>query len=604
MRKPGNIRGAIAMTAAAAAIATGITTAGAASAAAAAPAAPAGTFTVAFQANTNYLWESPGTASGSFSTGLGMMRGTSPSTARGGCNGSSGETAFQANTTDLLLSRDEHNTDTHLGMMHGTSPSIGSVCEGETSVFWTAFQANTTDLWVTGNGRSIDTHLGMMRGTSPSIVAHYDSANHIEYDVAFQANNGELYRYNSETGLGTDLHLGMKAGTSPSIASTGGPDVEIAFQANSGDLWTTPGTTVGTDLHLGMMAGTSPSITRNYNNSSHFGIAFQANTGDLWVAPGTSVGTDLHLGMMHGTSPSYTVSGSGVPEIAFQANTGYLWVTSDKRATGENLGLGMAPGTSPGIMEGSLPPGGGTTYSTSGEKTVGKLYYHIPGIASWNCTGTVIGRDIVATAGHCIFNDYKKALGLPWWTPLPSGWFNGPSPDKFVPNDNSQGGHVAWSVQHTAYVDEHWHGDHAPDADFGIYVIAPRNGVHIGDVTGTHPWKVSNGVNAASTPTHTIGYPHDFQDPRACDSPAVRFNGDNSQVRIDCVYADGGSGGPLSSGGIAYANIGGFQQGGSNAYPSYGVVWNSAFGGLVSWLNGGPAGRGSAAPVPVTSLPF
>jgi hypothetical protein len=47
----------------------------------------------------------------------------------------------------------------------------------------------------------------------------------------------------------------MMAGTSPSIANNG----EIAFQANTGDLFTTGPGGVG-DLHAGMMGSTSPSI--------------------------------------------------------------------------------------------------------------------------------------------------------------------------------------------------------------------------------------------------------------------------------------------------------------------------------------------------------
>ncbi|WP_042424710.1 trypsin-like serine peptidase [Streptacidiphilus anmyonensis] len=583
MRKPGNTRRAVAMAAAAVLAAVGIATStGRASASAhgAVAADPTNTFSIAFQGNTADLWDSGGTAPGSFDTGLGMAPGTSPSTALGGCDNGAGETAFQANTTNLWITGNGHSTDTHLGMMRGTSPSISSVCEGRgTNAYWTAFQANTTNLWITGNGHSTDTHLGMMRGTSPSIVAHLDAFNQVEYDVAFQANNGDLWRYNSETGQAADLHLGMLAGTSPSIASAGGSDVEIAFQANTGDLWITPGTTAGTDLGLGMMRGTSPSITRNFNNSSHFGIAFQANTGNLWITPAArGAGTNLGLGMMRGTSPSYTVKNLGlVPEIAFQANTGRLWVTPDKRGGGVSTGLSMAPGTSPSIMAlGFTPSDGGSTFTTSGEPTVGKLYYDVLGY-KWNCTGTVIGRDIVATAGHCIYNDFRDASGFSW---APPGlWVEAPPPYQFVPNDNSAGPHAAWHVTGQPVIPLHWARQHAPDADFGVYTIAPRSdGAHIGDVVGIHPWRVSKGVSAGSTPTYTIGYPHDFKDPQACNAPAIRFNGDNSQLELSCTFADGASGGPLSDrAGFAYANIGGFQQGGVNSFPSYGVVWNREF---------------------------
>ena len=71
---------------------------------------------------------------------------------------------------------------------------------------------------------------------------------------------------------------GMRAGTSPSIAalSTGG--YEMAFQANTGSLWS-----VGSDQHgswgYGMMAGTSPSIAAL--STGGYEMAFQANTGSL-----------------------------------------------------------------------------------------------------------------------------------------------------------------------------------------------------------------------------------------------------------------------------------------------------------------------------------
>ena len=78
-------------------------------------------------------------------------------------------------------------------------------------------------------------------------------------EVAFQANSGQLWT------VGSDNHgswgLGMKVGTSPSIAALPGGGYEVAFQANSGQLWT-----VGSDNHgswgLGMKVGTSPEHRR------------------------------------------------------------------------------------------------------------------------------------------------------------------------------------------------------------------------------------------------------------------------------------------------------------------------------------------------------
>ena len=71
----------------------------------------------------------------------------------------------------------------------------------------------------------------------------------------------------------SDSGAGMMAGTSPSINDGG----EIAFQANTGSLWTL-GSGGGGDSGAGMMAGTSPSI-----NDISGEVAFQANTGNLWT---------------------------------------------------------------------------------------------------------------------------------------------------------------------------------------------------------------------------------------------------------------------------------------------------------------------------------
>jgi hypothetical protein len=80
--------------------------------------------------------------------------------------------------------------------------------------------------------------------------------------VAFQANTGNLWTVGP--GGAGDLHLGMVAGTSPSISSTG----EVAFEANTTDLGTVGPGGAG-DLHLGMMKGTSPGLPRIRVRSRH-----------------------------------------------------------------------------------------------------------------------------------------------------------------------------------------------------------------------------------------------------------------------------------------------------------------------------------------------
>jgi hypothetical protein len=54
-------------------------------------------------------------------------------------------------------------------------------------------------------------------------------------------------------------------------------------------------------------------------------IAFQDNTGFLWTRPDTGRPVNLKLGMMAGTSPSVAGLPGGGYVIAFQDNTGFLW---------------------------------------------------------------------------------------------------------------------------------------------------------------------------------------------------------------------------------------------------------------------------------------
>ncbi len=176
-----------------------------------------------------------------------------------------------------------------------------------------------------------------------AIATSYRNANYRpDFATAFQANTGNLWTTGT---VGTeDRRLGMMPETSPSLAlAPGSVGHQSAFQANNGRLWTV-GTLGARDFGLGMMRGTSPSITL-VGGGTGYQIAFQANSGRLWTVG--ALGTrDLGLGMMPGTSPSITAVGGGY-QIAFQANTGQLWTTGTSGT--RDLRLGMASGTSPSI---------------------------------------------------------------------------------------------------------------------------------------------------------------------------------------------------------------------------------------------------------------
>jgi hypothetical protein len=166
--------------------------------------------------------------------------------------------------------------------------------------------------------------------------------------IAFQANTTDLWTVGDAGNK--DWKLGMMPGTSPSITALSGGGFEVAFQANTGDLWTV-GDAGNTDWKLGMMKGTSPSITALPGGG--FEVAFQANTTSLWTV-GNAGNKDWKLGMMPGTSPSIAALASGGFEVAFQANTTDLWTVGD--AGNKDWQLGMMKGTSPSLT--ALPGSG------------------------------------------------------------------------------------------------------------------------------------------------------------------------------------------------------------------------------------------------------
>jgi hypothetical protein len=80
------------------------------------------------------------------------------------------------------------------------------------------------------------------------------------YEIAFQANNFDLWLYTPSNSGSRDTGLGMDAASSPAItASSGSP--EVAFQANNNHLWYYTTTNSGSrDTGLGMAPDSSPAL--------------------------------------------------------------------------------------------------------------------------------------------------------------------------------------------------------------------------------------------------------------------------------------------------------------------------------------------------------
>ncbi len=181
------------------------------------------------------------------------------------------------------------------------------------------------------------------------------------YEVAFQANTGSLWSWGSD--VHGDWGQKMMAGTSPSITALSGGGYEMAFQTNAGSLITVGSAGTG-NWGLGMKAGTSPSITAL--SGGGYEMAFQANTGHLWSMGSVNNG-DWGLGMKAGSSPSITGLSNGSFEFAFQANTGNLW--SWGSVNKGDWGLGMMGMTSPSIT--ALSGGG---YEMAFQANTGHLW--------------------------------------------------------------------------------------------------------------------------------------------------------------------------------------------------------------------------------------
>jgi hypothetical protein len=77
------------------------------------------------------------------------------------------------------------------------------------------------------------------------------------YEIAFQANTGYLYTYSSSSGA-AGTTLGMASGTSPGITLLADNNWEIVFQANSNDLYNYSSLTGPAGTSYSMAAGTSP----------------------------------------------------------------------------------------------------------------------------------------------------------------------------------------------------------------------------------------------------------------------------------------------------------------------------------------------------------
>jgi GH24 family phage-related lysozyme (muramidase) len=157
-------------------------------------------------------------------TGVDMAAGTSPALAFSPSFGPFA--AVQGQDHDLWVWNLLGVEDKNLGMWPGTSPSMTVTANGGVSV---AFGSNAGELWVDGANRGVP----MAGGTSPALAF---SHNYGPF-AAVQGPNGSLWVWNL---LGaSDWAKPMKPGSSPAITELPTTAIDIAYDGDTGTVWTT-----------------------------------------------------------------------------------------------------------------------------------------------------------------------------------------------------------------------------------------------------------------------------------------------------------------------------------------------------------------------------
>ncbi len=225
----------------------------------------------------------------------------------------------------------------------------------------------------------------------------------------------------------------------------------------------------------------------------------------------------------------------------------------------------------------TAPPGAsapGTQGAGTGYPTVGKFFFKVAHLVSFNCTGTVItalaGQSaLVLVAAHCLYGDFDDV------TYRTGDW-------KFVPEwHDNQAPFGTWQIMRGYYASL-WpdnchlgHCDFNPRYDFGLLVLKELKGQPVGSVTGSDGWAVNEPKTVAVT---IAGLPGNSKEALIDHtvSHTVRPAGFDARKASTPGFGAGTSGGPWffeynSSRklGDVLGETGGYQNGGKSDSPSY-----------------------------------
>ena len=195
------------------------------------------------------------------------------------------------------------------------------------------------------------------------------------------------------------------------------------------------------------------------------------------------------------------------------------------------------------------------------------------------CSGSVINGgsnhiSLVLTAAHCVLyasgGHVKVRTGV-WYDPQYDG-----GPSRFG-RWNAVG--VAWK----GYISCSSRGCTAnTEDDYAILVVAKHNGLQVGRVTGYNGWTID--FNTFEPSVRLVGDPTNISHPLTTVSNALIVfptSGRNLPFwrMASPGFSNGTSGSPWlinfrNGVGIAIGDIGGYQQGGATASPSYSSSWD------------------------------
>lgn len=299
---------------------------------------------VAFQSNVHTIRMHPGGQSAS-DTGVAVPDGSSPSVATLSTGGTVTALRSKAGRLVIRISTTGALVDTGVTVRTGTSPTIAADRIGG---FMAAAQADNSELTTYSSATGVNnTHQGLLVDTSPSIAALSNSS----YKIAFQSNIGQLILINGNGDPASlvNTQYGLRGHTSPSIAAAPtGAGYSVAFQANTGVMWSYSPTSGGFNTNQGMMAGTNPAIA--YASGSYW-VAFQSNVGQLTVIKANgdaSSVTNPKFGMASWSSPAIAPARGAAVQVAFQSNANQLW-TWTTGTSGNNTLQPMDGRSSPSI---------------------------------------------------------------------------------------------------------------------------------------------------------------------------------------------------------------------------------------------------------------